>query len=279
MKKIAVTGAHGNVGKELVKRGCIPLDCDVTNRDEVQEAIERTHPDVIIHCAAITNVGECEKHSAKAIKVNMGGANNVLRYFTKGTFIYISTDHVFEGKRRGLFGHSGYKETDEPNPVNQYGWSKCGGEAVTLVARRVIQTNASIVRTSRLFTHLDLKGGLNDIRTGKEHVYTDLIYRSFLYTPHFVDGLLKLIYLDEIPEIVHIAGADILSYYRFWLLVNTVLGAPETKDKVLARRHEIDDYPRPFRGGLSVRLAKRLGIPIYTAFDGLMAIKEEGILI
>jgi dTDP-4-dehydrorhamnose reductase len=114
MSKIAVTGHKGQIGRELIKRGYEPLDCDITNLDQVNESIHRVNPDVIIHCAAMTDVEWCETHEKRAFAVNVNGTNNLLYDFT-GTLIYLSTVHVFNGQK-----YWDYSEKSRPDPVNVY---------------------------------------------------------------------------------------------------------------------------------------------------------------
>src|SRR5688572_4040851 len=104
--RIGVTGAEGKVGRELVRRGCTPLVCDVTKYDEVHESILKSGVDFVIHCAAITDVDFCEKkeNMPLAFAVNCKGTENVIRACVelKKKMIFISTDHVFNGKK--IFG-------------------------------------------------------------------------------------------------------------------------------------------------------------------------------
>ena len=71
MQKIAVTGHKGRLGSELVRRGCIPLDVDITDERLVSLAIKSVEPDVIINCAAVRNefTTQTEYRNAEAVKV------------------------------------------------------------------------------------------------------------------------------------------------------------------------------------------------------------------
>ena len=96
-KRIAVTGYKGRLGNELINQGCIPLDCDITRPITIKKAIGQVCPDVIIHCAAKTDVDGCEQHKDIAFKVNAEGTNNLRECFPGGKIIYISTDYIFDG--------------------------------------------------------------------------------------------------------------------------------------------------------------------------------------
>ena len=264
--KIAVTGWEGTIGSELVDRGYEPLKCDITNLDEVNSEIHRVDPDVIVHCAAMTNVGDCEDDDRGAFAVNVNGVNNILYDFT-GTLVYLSTVHVFDGTK-----YWAYSEKHKPSPVNTYGFTKWAGEEVA----KMNMGRTIVVRISKIFDWDFIRPDVERLQNGEEVEFTTLIKRSFQYLSHFADNLTWLISkLDEFPELemLNIAGRDTLSYYDFWLQVCNILELDINKLK--PRTHKIKDHPRPFRGGLSVRKAERMGMKIYSAADGLKAIKRE----
>ncbi len=264
MTVIAVTGHEGNIGSRLVKKGYTPLDCDVTDIKQVIDTVSKVNPDVIVHCAAKTGVGWCEKNEKEAYKINVRGTANVLESFA-GRFIYLSTVHVFNGNR-----WTPYSEKHEPNVVNAYGATKLAGEMVT----RLWDNPYTILRISRSF---DVESMIDTIdfldNTDDTVEFTSLIKRSFAHTDHLVEGIMYVAENDlGGVELLNVAGKDVLSYYDFWVQAAHIFGF-DTK-RIIARKHKIDDYPRPFRGGLSVKKAKKLGVPIYSAIDGLKMIKE-----
>lgn len=269
--KIGITGHEGTVGRELVKRGYgVPLNCDVTQPSQVEYELKAAKPDVIIHCAAMTDVGHCEDSKEVAMEINVRGTANLMNNFHKGLFIYLSTDHVFEGKRKAFFGWTGYTERHKPSPVNWYGWTKYGGEAIAQSGT----CRTIIVRTSRLFTKEMLEDGIAALKNNQGREYTNLIERSFLYLPHFIEGLMDVVNRhEEMPDIINVAGKTIWSYYRFWYLIATTFGLNE--HLVVSRDVEIEDYPRPFKAGLNIRIAQKLGIPTYSAIDGIKEIRDE----
>lgn len=264
--KIYCTGHEGTVGKELVRRGAIPLVMDITNAEQVKSVIEETNPELIIHCAAMTDVGYCEEHPKEAFKVNVEGVRNILDWYN-GTFIYISTNHVFPGEKNFFYQPS---ERHRPNPVNIYGLTKYAGEAMC----KTSIGNSYVIRSSRLFNYPMMQEDihfLRNIKIGKE--FTNIIKRSFLHVNQFVHSLLWFVdNIEKMPNLLHIAGIDTMSYYQFWVQAARVLGIDEKL--ILPRNHEIEDYPRPFLGGLNVDKAKKLGMPMFSVIDGLNLVKN-----
>jgi len=125
MTKIAVTGWDGRLGRALVKAGCVPLECDITDPFQVKQAVKKVKPDIIINCAALTQVDEAENDYEHFLDVNSFAVRNLLD--TKLQVVQISTDYVFDGHRGPYNEHS--QVCDEVDgvvtePVNAYGWSK-----------------------------------------------------------------------------------------------------------------------------------------------------------
>ena len=140
MKKILVTGCNGQLGRAIRKEyadqdigfintdvvaddGIVPLD--ITNIDAVMKMVKDTKPDVIINCAAHTNVDKCEEQQDLAYKINAIGPRNLSIASSEigAQMIHISTDYVFEGN-----GTRPYIEFDKPNPISAYGRTKLEGE-------------------------------------------------------------------------------------------------------------------------------------------------------
>ncbi len=141
MKKILVTGANGQLGRaickeysgeniEFIKTDIIKTDevdtiMDITNIDEVMSLVREHKPEVIINCAAHTNVDKCEVETDLAYKINAIGARNLSIAATEADarMMHISTDYVFEGN-----GTKPYTEFDATNPISAYGRTKLAGE-------------------------------------------------------------------------------------------------------------------------------------------------------
>ena len=144
MVKILLTGSSGRLGSELKKlypKAICPTvdDMDIIFDNEVADYIRDKKPDIIIHCAANTDVSMCEREPFGAYLVNSLGTYWLSQEteFVNTKLVYISTDHVFDGEK----GY--YKETDTPNPTTVYGKSKLMGEWFTLANPKNL-----VIRTS-----------------------------------------------------------------------------------------------------------------------------------
>lgn len=271
--KIAVTGSSGKMGRTLVERGCLSLNCNILQPNDLVGTINAMNPDVVIHCAALTDVAYCESHFKEAFETNVRGTVNVFDAIPKtSTMIYISTDHIFSGDN---WFDKGYGEWHKPHPVNNYGFTKWGGELAMNFSKGC---RTVIVRTSKGYDYETMKSTIDALNRGEELVFTDLIKRSFMYVPHFVDALLWFVnHLDTLSEtqIINISGDSVWSYYRFWTLMQDYLelGGTITPRKTKLKPEEAP--PRPFRAGLDVGYAKKLGIPIGSLQDAINDIKEK----
>lgn len=275
--KIAVTGASGKLGTALVQRGCLAIRCDITQPNDLIGEINAMKPDVLIHCAAITDVGYCETHYKEAFEVNVRGTLNVFDALPKeSTMIYISTDHVFPGEN---WFDSGYSEVHKPQPVNYYGFTKWGGELA--MQQTPFNCRPIIVRTSKVYDYELMKPTIEALNRGEEVVLTDLIRRSFMYLPHFADALLWLaknptnLPITKEAEVINIAGDMVLSYYRFWTIMQYSLGLG---GRLVPRRTKLrpeEAPPRPFRAGLDVHFAKNIGVPIRGIHESIEDLKEK----
>ena len=150
---VAVTGARGMLGSDIVaemdNRGheVLPLgkkELDITDITKVKKIFHRERPDVIINCAAYTDVDGSEENSHQAVSVNGLGPRNLALVCNEYEIdlVHISTDYAFDGQKEGP-----YSIFDGPSPLNTYGFSKVLGERyVAALLHRYY-----LIRTSWLF--------------------------------------------------------------------------------------------------------------------------------
>ncbi len=160
---VLVTGYAGQLGRDVVLRleqlgipcrGVDMQDFNLTDGEAVRQHVTNYAPDVIVHCAAYTNVDKAETEPEICAAVNGMGTVNMVRAANAvgASLVYISTDYVFPGTGDQPF------EVDDPyGPQNVYGLSKLQGED----AVRSLMTRYFILRTSWVFG----KNGRNFVRT------------------------------------------------------------------------------------------------------------------
>jgi dTDP-4-dehydrorhamnose reductase len=162
--RIAVTGAGGRLGRAVLAAlndapftgpgGAIAMtraDFDLDRPEDFGGAIARARPDVVVHCAAWTDVDGCARDPGLA-KARNGSATGVLAEECAANdvdLIVISTNEVFDGLRTD---GQGYRAGDEASPINPYGASKLAGERAAAVAfEQTDGPQLAIARTAWLF--------------------------------------------------------------------------------------------------------------------------------
>lgn len=129
---IAILGAKGMLGMDLTnvldQHNVSVLDVgrgDITKPRELREILTAFAPQVVVNCAAFTQVDDCEEKQSIVNQVNGFAVADVAEICkdVSAAFIHVSTDYVFDGTQK-----DGYYEDDTPNPINAYGRSKCIAE-------------------------------------------------------------------------------------------------------------------------------------------------------
>lgn len=267
-KVFAVTGYRGRLGSTLVNMGYLPLDMDVSNPKEVREILGDINPDVLVNCASFTDVDSCE--SASLLKINQvnGIAVGVIREYLSGRMIHISTDYIFDGK------NGPYSENSPPNPINYYGISKLLGEELF---REYDFPQDTLIRTTVLYGGAGEKDDfvikvLSQLDKGNPVELPVYIKGTPTYIPHLALAIHHIAKSNTHPKIVNISGKEVLSRYEFGLAIANAFGfSPEL---ILPSRYSPGVANRPKKAGLKVDLAERLGIPIFSVFDGLKDMAE-----
>jgi dTDP-4-dehydrorhamnose reductase len=225
-----ITGASGLLGLNLALRlaaehevtGVIhqpelegtPFEVLVTDLSQPGEGewvLEQCLPEVIIHCAAVAIVDDCEKDPARAMSVNGDLPGQLARMAMElgARFIHISTDAVFDGVK------GGYTEEDAPNPLSTYARTKLAGEIAVMAEN----PDALIARVN--FFGWSLHGNrslaeffYNNLSAGKEvNGFTDVIF-SPLLVQDLVEVLLQM-EEKQLSGLYHTVGSQKISKYEF----------------------------------------------------------------
>ncbi|MBW1902213.1 MAG: dTDP-4-dehydrorhamnose reductase [Deltaproteobacteria bacterium] len=152
--KILITGSTGMLGSEcknilgeeheVVTPG--KNEMDIISWDGVIDNLQDVSPDVVLNCAAFTDVDACEKETFTVRKTNVEGPRNLAQCCARFEckLIHISSDYVFDGHK---MVPQPYFEDDTPNPLSAYGVSKMESET----AVRENSPNYIIIRSSWLY--------------------------------------------------------------------------------------------------------------------------------
>lgn len=216
--KVLVTGANGQLGRDLVEIlnvthevfGFGSKELDVRNIEQCRQIFFQVKPDVIIHAAAYTAVDMAETDEDNAFAVNSFGSRNVAMAAEEigAKLCYVSTDYVFDGTSA-----KPYKEYDNTNPQSIYGKSKLAGELLV----QSLSKRYFIVRTSWVYG----KHGNNFVKTmlklGKEKPNLKVVedqMGSPTYTVDLCHVILELI-SSEKYGIYHASNTGSCSWYEF----------------------------------------------------------------
>jgi dTDP-4-dehydrorhamnose reductase len=144
MGRIVIVGSGGRLGAALAREwaqesaqggpreevtGFTRRELDLGDDTALRAALEPLEFEVLVNCAALTNVDYCETHEAEAFAINAHAVGTLARICERkgARLIHISTDYVFDGEKR-----EPYAEEDEPRPISVYGASKLAGERAAL---------------------------------------------------------------------------------------------------------------------------------------------------
>lgn len=229
---ILIFGAQGNLGGQLVKTfssdqnyeviGWDRSEIDITDRDLIMKKVKDIKPEIIINAAAYNAVDKCENDDteydlAKRLNIDAPRYLAEAAMSVKATLVNYSTDYVFAGD-----SEKGYRENDEPAPVNRYGKTKFHGE------KQLIQYSGSglkwyLIRTSKLFGPKGeseiAKPSFFDImlKLSKEKDTLDVVDEEvscFTYTPDLAQATKDLVESDKGYGIYHLINHKAATWYR-----------------------------------------------------------------
>lgn len=225
MKNILVVGSLGQLGSELrdICDKASPSDryfftdkdtLDITSLQSVESFIGEHNIDVVVNCAAYTNVDKAESDLENAYLVNDKAVEIVSEVCAKRHcfFIHISTDYVFDGSK-----NTPYSETDKTNPISVYGKSKLKGEQ----SLRLSGAEHIIIRTSWLYSRF----GNNFVKTikrlSKEKPQLSVVFDQ-VGTPTNAFDLAQFIFqiiedgsYKSKREIYHFSNEGVCSWFDF----------------------------------------------------------------
>jgi dTDP-4-dehydrorhamnose reductase len=244
--KLLVTGAAGMLGRDVMLAagnaghdvvGFGRAELDVTDAAALAKKFDLERPDVVINCAAWTDVDGAEAAEQAAFAVNGAGAGNVAAAAAAvgAIVVYVSSDYIFDGLKGAP-----YVESDQVAPLSAYGRTKLAGEEATIAANK----RHFVVRSAWLFgvggpnfveTMLRLAGSGNEVLVVRDQV------GSPTYTWHLAYGIVRLIEGIEFG-IHHMAAAGQCSWYDF---AREIFEQAKVECKVLSITTEEFGRPAP----------------------------------
>jgi dTDP-4-dehydrorhamnose reductase len=251
------------------------LPADLTKAQQVRQVFAQARPEVVIHCAAISNIDQAERDRDLAWEVNVEGSRLVAaccRDFG-ARLVACSTDTVFGGER------GGYRESDEPHPLNFYGRTKV--EMERLVAATV--PSWAIARLSMVYGLPAVPGPpaylarlLNSLQAGEAVRASDTEMRTPVDVLTVRDALLELAEGSH-QGLMHLAGLDVLSRRELAQQVAAQVGA----DPALVEPEPLGPLPgkapRPTNATLDCSLARQvLATPMIGLAEGLRRVLPKG---
>lgn len=267
--KILITGSNGQLGNELqniIRTGqaeiglaseviktseVIALDVDgldITNLAMVKDVIGREKPDVIINCAAATNVDGCESNRELAFKINAIGPRNLAMVAEEigAKIVQVSTDYVFSG-----IGEAPLTEYDMTAPYSVYGKTKLSGENYV----KEFSSKYFIVRTAWLYGYVGKNFVYTMMNLGEQKDEISVVNDQRGNPTHANDlayHILKLIETEEYG-VYHCTGDGECTWYDFAKLIMELSGR-----KCVVNPCTSEEYKTP---------AKR---PEYSSLDNMM---------
>lgn len=264
-RRVLITGAAGLLGlctaHHMLGSGWLvtPLPrevLDIADEYNVSRAVHKYRPEIIINCAAITDVDRCETEPELAERVNVDGPRFLARAAreTGADIVHISTDYVFDGDRQDL-----YSESDEPNPRSEYAKTKLAGE----IAVRAETDRSYVIRSSWIFG----RGGKNYGSRVIEYARRGQPLKAVTdqtsiptYAPDLAERILEIIDKRRYG-LYHVTNSGITTWYEFAQLALELAGLTSIQIEPVTRAALGQRAERPRNSAMRCTATESLGLP------------------
>jgi dTDP-4-dehydrorhamnose reductase len=289
MRKVLIIGVNGMLGhtladvaskkfevvgtcpKLMYRKKSVEIEkLDITDNNAVKSLVLKHNPNLIVNCAAVTNVDFCEDHPEIAYRVHVNGTKFLSNAADKigAKFVHISTDFVFDGNK------GNYTEDDVPRPINVYGKTKYEGE-------KVVSNSALVLRTCIYGWNVLPKKSIvewiiDEIkRTKSINLFNDS-YFTPIYTCTFSKIILQMSKKNS-TGLYHVAGSKKISKYDFALEVAEVFNLNKNLIKPISFKSVAKKAKRPRDTSLLCHKLKKEGFRLENVKKGLGAMKNDKI--
>ena len=229
---ILLTGANGQLGCEMQRLGAVSpnnyiftdvAELDITNADAVMNAVKAASIDIIVNCAAYTNVDKAESDEATAELINATAVGNLAKAMKEvgGTLFHVSTDYVF-----GCDGNTPRTEDMPLNPLGVYGRTKLHGEQAIAESG----CKALVFRTAWLYSEFGNNFLKTMMRLTAEREQLNVVFDQ-VGTPTYAGDLALAIFsiieagvYEGNEGIYHFSNEGVCSWYDFAVEIATAAG-------------------------------------------------------
>ena len=236
-KRILITGANGQLGSEMRRLGEVSpneylltdvAELDITDKNAVLSFVQTNKVDIIVNCAAYTNVDKAEDDEPTAELINATAVRNLAEAMMEvdGTLFHVSTDYVF-----GAEGNTPRSEDMPLNPLGAYGRTKLHGEQ----AIAEVGCKAIIIRTAWLYSEFGNNFLKTMLRLTAEKESLNVVFDQ-VGTPTYAGDLALAIFsiieggmYDDNEGIYHFSNEGVCSWYDFALEIATAEGHDKCK--------------------------------------------------
>ena len=270
---ILITGANGQLGNEMrILSASYPkhtyfftdiAELDITDKAAVSAFVEANAIELIVNCAAYTNVDKAEEDEATAMKIN---ADAVAILGSQGVkVIHVSTDYVFSGDE-----HVPCKESDPVAPRTAYGRTKYEGEKRLLA----VCPEAVILRTAWLYSEFGNNFVKTMIKLGKEKETLGVVFDQ-IGTPTYAADLAQAIFtVIECPMwhpgIYHFTNEGVCSWFDFTVAIHALADIKTCQVRPILSEEYAYKTPRPHYSVLDKsKFKKMFNVEIPYWLDGL----------
>jgi len=296
MKRIVVLGGSSFIGLPILKKLSThkewnvigtyhqhqPLEdltlekVDLLSSENIKQFLKKNSPDTIIHCAAMSNVDQCQKNPQQCYLHNVAPVKTILEYCQQNSavkYIFFSSSEVFDGKKG-----KPYTENDKTSSLNRYGSYKIEAEELILsLENKAIIRPCLVYGLPEEYQHRNI---FNYIYKSLKEGNSITVYQDMIRTPTYVQDLpliVESIIENDKRGIFH-TGGQATSIYNFANEIAQYFGFNQDQQKLIIGKssegQEVNYKPRDNRLNCS-RTEKELGIKFRSLQEASTDIKKE----